>query len=91
MTDIAFSSTVKASALKKIITTSSKATCFVAVAQERAQFAHHRIALPGNDELQIFGERGQQARLVQQMRQRDQHQDQQRDERQQRVIRDAAG
>ncbi len=55
-------------------------------AQERRQLGHQRAGLSGHDPLEVARQRRQQQLRVDHMRQRDHHQDQQRHDRQQRVV-----
>ena len=63
----------------------------VAMGEERPQLLHQSTGLTRDDEFQILAQRRQQACFVDHVRQRNQHQNQQRYEREQSVIRHCAG
>ena len=86
MTDIAFSSTVKASELKNTMVASSTQPITAAMVQKALQLRNHGRGLPRDQPLEIAPQCGEQLALVDDLRQRDQHEDQQRNDRQQCVI-----
>ena len=91
ITDIAFSSTVNARALEKIIVMRSTPPTTRSWSRKTARSLTSARGLAGHHELQIRGDGLQQPSLVDDMRQGDQDQDQQRDEREERVVRHGAG
>ena len=63
----------------------------VAMREEQRELLHDRPGLPGHDQLQIAAERCQQRCFVDEAGQPDQHEDQQRQDREQRVVGDRTG
>ena len=62
-----------------------------AMVQKACQFTNHRLGLSRNQPFKISSQRGEQLALVDDLRQRDHHENKQRHDRQQRVVRDGTG
>ena len=62
----------------------------VAMLDEQRELVHDQVGLARHDELEVAGDRGQQLRFPDDMGQHDQEEDQQRQDRQQRVVGDRA-
>ena len=90
MTDIAFSSTVNASELKNSIVTSSTQPITPRCSTKRASSRDHGGRLARNQPFEIARQRVEQLVLVDDAGEHDQHQDQHRHDRQQRVVRHGA-
>ena len=91
MTDIAFSSTVKASELKNTIVASRTHPITSRWSRKLAKLADHCLGLTRDQPLQIPRQRRKQLRLVDDVRQSDQHENEQRHDGQQRVVRHRSG
>ena len=90
MTDIAFSSTVNASELKNTIVAEQHPADHVAMLQKAVELRDHGRGLSRDEPFEIAPQRGQQLALVDDLRERDQQQDEERNDRQQRVVGDGA-
>ena len=90
ITDIAFSSTVNASALKNTIVTSSTPPITSRWSRNLRSSATSVVRLARHDEREIVVQRREQPLRIDDVRQHDHDQDQQRDQREQRVVRHGA-
>ena len=91
MTDIAFSSAVNASALKNTSVTSSTPPITCRCSTKLRSSSTSASERPGSDEREVVAEHAEQPLRLERVRQHDHDEDEQRHERQQRVVRHRAG